>query len=478
MSNPLNEPITFEVFYQGEGLLGDSTFSLEPKSIGTYNMIFSPLLAGEFQGNIGFLNEKVGEFWYDLNLIAEENPIVNLDLLECELGKMAHHYVELENPTGKELFLDYRNTNPTNFEVNPDKIILPPYETVKVQIQYSPTNLDVVETASIVFENNQIGKWEFNMEGQGKVPTIMEPQPISTAVGSNTSSMLSFKNPFKESASVSVHMEGDENKIFSLLLKRNKFNIGPLGILQIPYSFSPDTMTESKASIIVSMSKQLVWKYPLRGIAESASTQIDFYFRTRARRPFEDSLKINLPGFSQIAEDDSFRFEINVPNEAQKGLIDRSVFIDQTTDKITNPDDPIVFDLRFEPLRPFKAQTELCIYKSSGGRWKFNVIFEALEPEVDDVIIIQSPLHKTSSVSFKLTNHMKTFADFHAYFTSDSAAEFQVHPKSGLLEPYGKEGTNFIVSFTPTEYGKAKIGRLIIQTEEMQWTYEIRGSHP
>ena len=27
-------------------------------------------------------------------------------------------------------------------------------------------------------------------------------------------------------------------------------------------------------------------------------------------------------------------------------------------------------------------------------------------------------------------------------------------------------------------YGKPKIGTLIIQTEEMQWTYEIRGSHP
>jgi hypothetical protein len=69
-------------------------------------------------------------------------------------------------------------------------------------------------------------------------------------------------------------------------------------------------------------------------------------------------------------------------------------------------------------------------------------------------------------------------AEFQAYFTSDSAAEFVVYPKTGLLEPYGKEGTNFIVSFTPIEYGKAKIGRLVIQTEEMQWTYEIRGSHP
>ena len=73
---------------------------------------------------------------------------------------------------------------------------------------------------------------------------------------------------------------------------------------------------------------------------------------------------------------------------------------------------------------------------------------------------------------------MKAMADFGAFFTADSAGEFQVYPKSGLLEPYGKEGTNFIVSFTPTEYGKMKMGRLVIQTEEMQWTYEIRGSHP
>ena len=76
------------------------------------------------------------------------------------------------------------------------------------------------------------------------------------------------------------------------------------------------------------MSKQLVWKYPLRGIAESASNQIDFYFRTKARRPFEDTLKINLPGFNQVQDDDKFNFEINVLTESHKGLIDRSVFID------------------------------------------------------------------------------------------------------------------------------------------------------
>jgi len=73
-------------------------------------------------------------------------------------------------------------------------------------------------------------------------------------------------------------------------------------------------MTESRALIVVQMSKQLVWKYPLRGIAESASTSIDYYFRTKSRRPFEDTLQVNLPGSNIVREDDKFHFEINVLN--------------------------------------------------------------------------------------------------------------------------------------------------------------------
>ena len=134
LNNPLNEPITFEVFYSGDGLLGDATLSLEPKSIGTYQLIYSPLKAGVSEGTIGFLNERVGEFWYDLNLAADENPVQNLETLSCELGKIQSYYVNLENPTGQEMTIDVKNSNATNFEVLPDKPVLPPYETVKVMI--------------------------------------------------------------------------------------------------------------------------------------------------------------------------------------------------------------------------------------------------------------------------------------------------------------------------------------------------------
>lgn len=339
--------------------------------------------------------------------------------------------------------------------------------------------MDVIESGNIIFENPLIGKWRFYVEGKGLIPTMMEPQPISTAVNSSTSSMLSYKNPFKEATTVEVFLKDDDNqRIFALLLKRNKFNIGPLGTLQIPYSFSPETMTESRATIVVKMTKQLQWRYPLRGIAESTSNVTDFHFKTRARKPLEEAFEIELPGFQQLFEDDTFHHEINAVVPSQQKLVDRAVSFDLKKDTLETPMEPLQFNMRFEPLKPFKAQAELIIYKSSGGRWKFNVVVEASEPMVDDIITIQSPLQKCSTVSFRLTNHMKQAAEFTASFTEGSATEFTVTPKQGQLEPYGKDGTNFMVSFTPTVYGKPKIGTLVIQTEEMQWTYEIRGSHP
>ena len=59
-----------------------------------------------------------------------------------------------------------------------------------------------------------------------------------------------------------------------------------------------------------------------------------------------------------------------------------------------------------------------------------------------------------------------------------SPYEFTVFPSEGALEPPGREGTTFIVSFTPTEYGKTQVGKLIVQTEQMQWMYEVKGVPP
>lgn len=65
---------------------------------------------------------------------------------------------------------------------------------------------------------------------------------------------------------------------------------------------------------------------------------------------------------------------------------------------------------------------------------------EATEPDEDDTIVIYSPLNRTSSISFKLSNKDKHSAPFTAHFTSDSDPEFSVMPKSGDLPPKDREG--------------------------------------
>ena len=199
------------------------------------------------------------------------------------------------------------------------------------------------------------------------------------------------------------------------------------------------------------------------------STIIDFHFKCKSRAIIHPTIEVKLPGLMELKENELFTHELVPHNENMSGILERSVLVEAETTKLEEAEGSLRFLIKFEPLRPFKATTDFLIYKSTGGRWRFNAVFEALEPDIDDVINITSPLHKTSSVSFKLTNHMRAPAQFIAFFTHDSASEFAVFPKEGTLEQYGRDGTNFIVSFTPTEYGKPKVGKLVIQTEEMQW---------
>lgn len=146
---------------------------------------------------------------------------------------------------------------------------------------------------------------------------------------------------------------------------------------------------------------------------------------------------------------------------------------------LTSVTESLVYSVKFLPYKPFKTTAEIVVTRSSGGRWRFKVLAEALEPGTDDKIMITSPLNVTSSVQFKLTNSNGKYAsDFVAEFSHDSASELTVFPRTGKLEPAVRDGTLFNISFTPVEYGKVKVGKLIIQTNEMYWSFLVKGTFP
>lgn len=474
--NPYTESTNFDVAIQGKGLIGDNVFFVPAKEVGTYELLYSPLIPGESDGAVFFVSERTGEFWYKLKLNALPPEAIELPLFECELGRTESQQILLDNPTGEDAVLTYNSSNPLNFEIIPEKIILPPYETVDALIKYCPSSLKHIETGVITLNSPILGNWEYRLKGKGLPPTKMEPLEVSATIGESSSVQVTFKNPFRENININLTLEGKE--VFNILVKRNKFNIGPLGMLLIPVSFQPVSMEEALATLTVSITEDLAWRFPIRGITENASQNKDFSYKTKCRNTIEQTLSIVLNDLQELSEEENFTHEIRVPNKEFERLVDSSFKIEPLKNIISSPDSPLEFLVRFEPLKPFKTVVEFLIYKSSGGRWKYNILLEASDPDVDDVIIIESQINKSHSIAFKLTNQLKAFAEFQAFFTPESNSCFSVMPTQGVLEPFGREGTNFIVTFSPTEYGATKIGRLIIETDDMRWIYTVKGLHP
>ena len=476
--NPSDSDTTFTVNITGNGLTGTDEFTVAGKQTQAYTLLYTPLVPGESDGSVSFISEHTGEFWYRLRLICDPADSIELEGFTCDLGKSQTRSFALENPSNSEVILDYVCTNTLNFELIPDKVILPAFGKVDVLIKYTPASLKGLETGEIRLTSSEIGDWVFVLKGKGLPPSEMEPTIVTSSVGENNSLQIPFKNPFRESATVTISLETPNPDVFQLLLRRLKFAIGPLAVLLIPVSFYPRSMQECEAVLVVEMSEDLVWRFPLRGMAEKPSTKVDFVFRTKCRSVLERDVSIVLQDLGNLPEEESFSHELQPATTELTALLGRCFHLIPQKNILSSPSEALLFKARFEPLRPFKTEAQLFIYKGSGGRWKYNVLIEAKEPDPDDTIVIEAQIHKASNVSFRLSNYVKQYAAFEAVFTPESDPFFSVQPNKGLLEPMGREGTQFVVSFTPVEYGAVKTGTLVIRTEDMQWTYLVKGTHP
>ena len=74
------------------------------------------------------------------------------------------------------------------------------------------------------------------------------------------------------------------------------------------------------------------------------------------------------------------------------------------------------------------------------------------------------------------TSGLMVDAPFSAYFSPESPSVFSVVPAAGVLGRVGTDGQMFTISYSPLEYGKVVRGTLIVLTDEMQWSYDVRGA--
>jgi len=484
--NPLDDVVVFEVALNGEGLLGEAEFVLAPKETATYELVFSPLLPARMKGSAVFFNDIVGEFWYDLELIAEQATPEEIEPLECELGRTVQVQVKIDNPTGHEVSLKHRSTNKINFKVMQQKVVLPPLESTNVVIEYSPSSLGVQEESQVVFEHPSVGQWIYKLQGLGLPPIEARKVTVVAQVSRAVSSTITFKNPFLETIHAFIVLESrGEKNVFQLLNRKAKIQIGPLATMQIPFTFTPPSMTQHSAELAISVLKpSLTWTYQITGVAEAPADSTLHSFTVQARESLQTYYLLNLAGLDAGPPGrlgDQLSCHLDVPQQHQaivSKCFEISIENSPEPDQRPKENSQVSLKVNFAPLRPFVAMCNLVITRASGGRWRFDVKLEATEPEVDDVISMQSPLNKPASVAFRLSNHTSVYAEFDAFFDAESAYEFTVQPTSGVLEPAGTSGTTFVITYKPTEYGKPVQGKLIIQTEDVYWSYLVRGTHP
>jgi len=322
---------------------------------------------------VAFIQEKLGELWYELNLNADNKPVERLSTLKAELGKFSQHEVILENPSAFNVDVTHRVSNPNNFDVVPDIVNIPPMSVVSAFIRYTPSDLEVNETGEVIFESEEIGNWYFLVFGVGMPPTKFDPLILRCGLHKDLSQSINFKNPFKDPITVTITLEaGDKNKeVFQLLLRKNKVTVQGLSIFQIPLLFAPREINEYQCEISVFMNEKIQWRYPIKGVTESFLNNVTYSFKVKSRETLVDELKIVLPGLPKELCKENFILEIeNVPAEFTN-LINKSFKIIPVKTSLSDPEDHLKFKVHFNPMKPFKSSIDIMIFIESGGRWKF-----------------------------------------------------------------------------------------------------------
>ncbi|XP_041127618.1 cilia- and flagella-associated protein 47-like isoform X2 [Polyodon spathula] len=349
ITNPINESLQLDVLLMGPGLIGEGSLVLRPKEKRSYLTKFSPAVIGRNTGCVIFQSDVVGEFWYELELIAEKPVATTLPELQCELGKWTREFIPLVNSTDETLELETVNSNPSDFslEIEPKKpLVVAPHSSTKIPVQFRPSALGKANhTATITFKCRQLAEWTFHMSGVGLIPRPMEPLSISTCVGTHSSIIVPFRNPTDDNVLVDVLLTDQEQTMhrlstsvlrqsiskesaFRLPLKQTQgILLTPKEKLDIPLVFTPDTMRLYESLVVVRIVKEdggswaydgpepdskprsisragndgsikeIRWVYPIHGIPESVlSKSSPAVIRCQARNRIEERIEVLLTG--------------------------------------------------------------------------------------------------------------------------------------------------------------------------------------
>ena len=330
-------------------------------------------------------------------------------------------------------------------------------------------------------------------------PTVMAPVRIASVVSQQTTATVTWRNPFAEPQRVTMSLDApdvgaEEGGVgtaeFTMLDALNvkapessgrqrTLTVAGFGSLQIPIAFRPQSMHCASASLYVeaaaageegALGEGLKWEYPLVGVTEALHTGTPFMCTCQVRS--EETAVFEVPVDAQLAGS-PFTYTLEVPVASDAAAVRRALKLMPEQQRV-GAGGNIIFNARFEPQIVFQTAADLLVTCEGGGRWRYRIVLEATEPDIDGTLTVYANVMQTGTISVPLPE-LDSPTEFIAFFTPDSPAVFEARPYRGILGP-GSSGVQ--VAFSPNEYGKEPSGTLVVQTSDMQWMFLVNGTYP
>lgn len=508
LENPLSEDLMFDVKIDGEGVFGDSFYSLPSKDIAgnvaSYELIYSPLMAGRTGGRISFTNEKVGEIWYELDLSALDADPVEIPPVETMLGATDSVEVPIENPLSEEIVLLAEISGSDNFFVKQDSVTLDPFMQTTFDVFFRPSALSELSTAEVTLTGDKFGSITFLVSGSGLLPGVMPEVEIVSPLNEFRSHVVSFRNPFSVPLPIDITLDEEAkdspnaDPVFKLLMKQSEgIVVAPKALCQLSLSFSPNHLGEYLTVMQVRAGsgpgggmRNYTWAYPVKGLVEAGTPQYLDVIRTACKTTLIREIEIYLRGMPPSSDDkislDDFVLEVVNEKATGRQQLQRVFRVDLMSIRVLTEEEKqlneasysVVCRVLFEPLRTISTEVALVLDCRGVGRWRAQMDIESTDPLPDDSIHLVAPVTGSDVVKFRLSNRFLGISNFAARFAPGSSPHFRVTPTAGALAPFGSNGTEFSILFSPVTYGIREVANLVIETDDAQWNYEVTGSYP
>ena len=501
----------------GEGLTGPNQIDLTPLENSVINLTYSPIRKGTQEANVILTDPKGDEIWYQLELTGTDPVPIVCPIMESSLGEESTHTIILCNPLDIHTEYNWEIIQSDHFYIfnQPGTICVSPRAELEIIIRFKPSTLgEGNHFTTLNFESSDLGILSYHLKGVGLPPGEISPLHIYSEIDSNAAKVIHFQNPLEIGINVDVALiEPTNETIYILLTNPKHIPIPPKGNLDIPIRFTPLQMCHVSHTLTITAQTELtqdplVWSCPIKGHPFSQPIQLRdlplFQSASRVRtelcvilRPNESVSKVAVftspTTTTHLAITDSpmevdrvkFRvmpYETGINSSNLKAFLDRSLGVKflgayQETTEGTENGTNLAFHLVFFP---YKAMNTKCVLEVEfdGCLWKIGLRLCSTHPEPDDVIkILAKQIGGTpTSVFFSLTSGCDETKHFSAYLDKNSDPAFSINPLKGVLPPRGSETTTKItVKYRPVKYGADSSGLVIINTDNMLWTYKLKG---